>query len=56
MGGKPSVETSPDLKLNRIKNLQWEVIQSGDNNDQDTDGLFQNSLFNGVGQELKTEA
>lgn len=53
MGGKPSVETSSDLKLNRIKNLQWEVVQSGNNSDQETDGPFQNTLFNGVAQELK---
>ena len=53
MGGKPSVETSSDLKLNRIKNLQWEVVQSGRNSDPEPDGPFQNTLFNGVGQELK---
>ena len=51
MGGKPSVEMSSDSKSNRIKNLQWELIQSGDNNgDQDT---LPNSLFDGIGQELK---
>ena len=29
------------------------MVQSGDNSDQETDGPFQNTLFNGVGQELK---
>ena len=53
IGEKPSVETSSDLKLNRIKNLQWEVVQSGNNSDPETDGPFQNTLFNGVGQEIK---
>ena len=53
MRGKRSVKTSSNLKLNRIKNLQWEVVQSGDNSDPETDGTFQNTLFNGVTQELK---